>query len=317
FEIGDFATMWFMFDAYEPDLAWLRAGQPVEVSAASLGGRTLTAPITFIDPNLNEMTRTAKVRVNLPNADRALFHKQTATGRVRFEVPGVLLAPRSAVLQHGGEPVVFLQQADHAYLARRVALGRVGDDTVEILAGLHEGDRVVTEGGLLLDGQAQLARAAITGDDPAHAHAAPAPEPVATPPADAGYAELKALALAGADASAALAADDFTTYQRQRPALTAALAAYLATSPRSPLAEFAESLRDRPDLRTARRDFEPFITALADVAREQHLNHREGLHVFQCPMAPVLGTGRWLSRTADVKNPFFGSAMLTCGEELP
>ena len=81
--------------------------------------------------------------------------------------------------------------------------------------------------------------------------------------------------------------------------------------------KFAESLRDRPDLRTARRDFEPFITALADVAREQHLNHREGLHVFQCPMAPVLGTGRWLSRTADVKNPFFGSAMLTCGEELP
>jgi Cu(I)/Ag(I) efflux system membrane fusion protein len=316
FEIGDFGTMWFMFDAYEPDLAWLRAGQPVEVSAASLGGRTLTAPIAFIDPNLNELTRTAKVRVNLPNGDRALFHKQTATGRVRFEVPGVLLAPRSAVLQHGGEPVVFLQQADRAYLARRVTLGRVGDDTVEILAGLHEGDRVVTEGGLLLDGQAQLARAAITGDDPAHAHTAPAPEPVATPPADAGYAELKALALAAADAAAALAADDFAAYQRQRPALAAALAAYLATSPRSPLAEFAGSLRDRPDLRTARRDFEPFSTTLADIAREQQLNRREGLHIFQCPMAPVLGTGRWLSRTADVRNPFFGSAMLICGEEL-
>ncbi len=316
FEIGDFASMWFIFDAYEPDLAWLRAGQPVEVSTAALGGRTLTAPIAFIDPTLNEMTRTAKVRVILPNADRALFHKQTATGRVRSEVPGVLLAPRSAVLQHGGEPVVFLQQADRAYLARRVQLGRVGDDTVEILAGLHEGDRVVTEGGLLLDGQAQLARAAITGDNPAHTHAAPGPEPVATKPADTGYVELKVLALAAADAAAALAADDFAAYQQQRPALAAALAAYLATSPRSPLSELAGSLRDRPDLRAARRDFEPFSTTLADVAREQHLQHREGLHVFQCPMAPVLGTGRWLSRTADVKNPFFGSAMLTCGEEL-
>ena len=172
FEIADFSTMWFVFDAYEPDLAWLRPGQSVEVSAASLTGRTLAAPIAFIDPTLNEMTRTAKVRVILPNADRTLFHKQTATGRVRLELPDVLLAPRSAVLQHGGEPIVFLQQGDRAYLARRVQLGRVGDDTVEILSGLHEGDQVVTEGGLLLDGQAQLARAAITGDDPMHDHTA-------------------------------------------------------------------------------------------------------------------------------------------------
>jgi len=124
FEIADFSSMWFVFDAYEPDLAWLRPGQPVEVSTASLAGRTLTAPIAFIDPTLNEMTRTAKVRVVLANHDHALFHKQTATGRVRLEVADVLIAPRSAVLQHGGEPVVFLQQADRAYLARRVSLGR-------------------------------------------------------------------------------------------------------------------------------------------------------------------------------------------------
>ena len=71
-----------------------------------------------------------------------------------------------------------------------------------------------------------------------------------------------------------------------------------------------------PDLRTARRDFEPFSTGLADVARAQHLHHREGMHIFQCPMSPVLGTGRWLSRTARVRNPFFGSAMPECGDEL-
>ena len=95
------------------------------------------------DPNLNEMTRTAKVRVILPNADRALFHKQTATGRVLLELPDVLLAPRTAVLQHGGEPVVFLQQTGRAYLARRVSLGRVGDDNVEILSGLKPKDKVI------------------------------------------------------------------------------------------------------------------------------------------------------------------------------
>ena len=318
FEIGDFSRMWFMFDAYEPDLAWLRKGQTVEVSAPSLAGRVLTAPVDFIDPNLNEMTRTAKVRVVLPNQDRALFHKQTASGRVRLEVPGVLLAPRSAVLQHGAEPIVFLQQAARTYVARRVALGRTGDDTVEILAGLQEGDQVVTEGGLLLDGQAQLARAAITGAR--LAPAAPAkPEPVAAAPSEAGYAELKALAFTAADAAGALAADDFAAYQAQLPGLRAALTAYLAadqSATRGALENFKDTLRDRPDLRTARRDFEPFSTALADVARDQHLHHREGLHVFQCPMAPVLGTGRWLARTDQIRNPFFGSAMLECGEEL-
>jgi Cu(I)/Ag(I) efflux system membrane fusion protein len=317
FEIGDFSSMWFVFDAYEADLAWLRAGQPVEVATASLGQRTLTAPIAFINPNLDETTRTAKVRVVLPNADGALFHKQVATGRVRLEVPDVLVVPRSAVLQHGAEPVVFLQQAEHGYLARRVQLGRVGDEQVEIVAGLAPGDRVVTEGGLILDGQAQLARAAITGDapvTPSHVHTS-SPAPVAV--AAQGAAELAALAGASADAVDALAADDFASYQKQLPGLRAALQTYLARAPRSPLAEFADKLGDRNDLRSARRDFEPFSTALADLVRAQPAGQRAGLHVFECPMAPVLGTGRWLGRTAEVKNPFFGSAMPGCGEELP
>ena len=70
-----------------------------------------------------------------------------------------------------------------------------------------------------------------------------------------------------------------------------------APAARGPLAVFKDSLVDGPDLRAARRAFEPFSTALADLARTQQVSHREGLHVFQCPMTPVLGTGRWLSRS--------------------
>jgi Cu(I)/Ag(I) efflux system membrane fusion protein len=317
FEIGDFSSMWFMFDAYEPDLAWLHNELPVEVSVASLPGRVFTAPIAFIDPNLDPQTRTAKVRVVLPNLDRALLHKQTGLARVRLEIPDTLIVPRSAVLQHGAEPVVFLEQADRAYLARRVRLGRVGDHTVEVVDGLKAGDKVVTEGGLILDGQAQLARAAITGELTEPATAPKAPTPAAA--ANQGYEQLKALAFQAADAAVPLAADDFAGYQKQLPAFRAALLAYLASSPdaaRGPLGKFKNGLPDRTDLRSARRDFEPLSTALVDLAREQHLPHRENLHVFQCPMAPVLGTGRWLSRTESIHNPFFGSAMPECGDEL-
>lgn len=319
FEVGDFSKMWFVFDAYETDLAWLRVGQTVAVTTASQPGRIFTAPIAFIDPNLNEATRTARVRVVLENPDRALLHKLTAYGAVSAGSPDVLLVPRSAVLRHSGSPVVFVDRGKGSYAARNVQLGRLGDMDAEVIAGLAAGDRVVTEGGLLLDGQAQLAHAAVGGDDAS----APATPVVtnATPAAlDAhAYGLLKALAFAAADAATSLANDDLPGYQQALPAVRAALTAYLdgyKPATRTTLAESRDALVNGPDLRTARRAFEVFSTALADTAREHGLPAREQLHVMQCPMSPVLGVGRWLQRDAKVHNPFFGSAMPSCGDEI-
>lgn len=160
FEIGDFSRMWFVFDVYEADLAWVKPGVPVELALASQPGQLLTAPVAFVDPNLNETTRTARARVVLDNADRRLLHRQTGIGAVRFESPDVLLVPRAAVLQHGGFPLVFVDRGSHAYAAVRIRLGRIGDTAAEVLDGLAVGDKVVTQGGLILDGQAQLAHAA-------------------------------------------------------------------------------------------------------------------------------------------------------------
>jgi Cu(I)/Ag(I) efflux system membrane fusion protein len=319
FEIGDFSRMWFVFDAYEPDLAWIRPGQTVDISVPSLPGQILTAPVAFIDPNLNEVTRTAKVRVILDNPDRRLLHKQTAQATVRLETPETLLVPRTAVLQHSGHPVVFVAQANRAYAAREIQLGRVGDTTVEVLAGLVAGDEVATQGALLLDGQAQLAHAALGGEHD-HAAASPSRVSVAEPEHDgASYELLKELAFSSADAAGLLANDDLAGYQKKLPELQRDLQAYLsgyAPAARGPLAAFAGTLVNGPDLRAARRAFEPFSTAVADIARESHVNHRESLHVFECPMTPVLGTGRWLSRETTAHNPFFGSAMPECGAEL-
>ncbi|MBX3750186.1 MAG: efflux RND transporter periplasmic adaptor subunit [Opitutaceae bacterium] len=320
FEIGDFSRMWFVFDAYEPDLAWIKPGQTVELTVPSLPGQILTAPITFIDPNLDANARTARVRVILDNAQRLLLHKQTAQAIVRTESPETLLVPRSAVLQHGGKPVVFVARDGHAYSAREIRLGRSGDRHAEVLAGLREGDRVVTEGALILDGQAQLAHAAVGGGDHDHGTAAPTPVSVAAPEHDAAAVELlKALAFATADAADALASDDLAAYERHLAHLRPAAAAYVAgfaPAARGPLVGFADKLVAGPDLDAARRAFEPFSTAVADAARAEHLHHREKLWIYQCPMTPVLGTGRWLSRQPELRNPFFGSAMLECGDEV-
>jgi Cu(I)/Ag(I) efflux system membrane fusion protein len=318
FQIGDFSRMWFVFDAAEPDLAWLRVGQPVEVTVPSLPGKILTAPIAFIDPNLNETTRTAKVRVVLDNPDRVLRHRQTAYATVRADSPDALLAPRSAVLQHSGHAVVFVDRGNRAYAAQEISLGRTGDTDAEVLAGLKEGDRVVTEGALILDGQAQLAHAAVGDASPTPAVRAPQKISVEAPQPDAvGYAALKTLAFAAADAADLLASDDLSGYRKNLPTLQSALDAYLAAfapAAKGPLAK--AKLVEGPDLDAARRAFEPFSTDLADLSRAERLPKQEGLTVYQCPMSPVLGTGRWLSRKHELRNPFFGSAMLTCGDEI-
>ncbi|GAB1487815.1 hypothetical protein MASR2M8_02560 [Opitutaceae bacterium] len=307
FEIGDLSTLWFIFDAYEADLAWLRVGQTVEVSTPSRPGEVFTAPITFIDPNLNETTRTARVRVVLDNAARNLLHRQTATGRVLISSDETLVVPRSAVLHTRNEPIVYVDKGGGAYEPRTVKTGRAGDSEIEILAGLRSGEKVVTQGALLLDGQAQLAHAAAPA-------AAAGQEPEVGPAMAVDAKALTPLALALAEASAALAADDLAGYQKALPAMSAAV--HQTGSIHATLMPLAEKLVAGPDIRTARRAFEPFATAVADAAKAAGLHTTGVVRIFQCPMTPVLGTGRWLQTTADLRNPFFGAAMLTCGEEV-
>jgi Cu(I)/Ag(I) efflux system membrane fusion protein len=310
FELGDFSHLWFIFDAYEADLAWLRVGQQVEVSSPSFSDGVLTAPITFIDPNLTEATRTARVRVVLDNTDRKLLHRVTASGRVQITTADALLVPRSAVLHTQAKPQVYVDKGGGAYEPRTLELGQVGDEAYAVVTGLREGERVVTQGALLLDGQAQLAHSA-SGDNPT-------PQPM--PEAHAADIDtLKPLVLATADAADALANDDLERYQKQLPALQTALSAYTAAysdAAKGPIAQFTEGLKPGPDIKAARRSFEVFSTAIADLAKAAHLHHSGAVKIYQCPMSPVLGTGRWLQRSAPLHNPFFGSAMPDCGEEI-
>lgn len=296
FEIGDFSRIWFIFDAYEPDLAFLKVGQTVDVSTPSLPGQTLSAPIAFIDPNLDPMTRTARVRVVLDNSDRRLLHRQTGTALVHVDSPETLLVPRSALILTRGKPLVYVDKSGGAYEPRAVRTGRVGDADVEILAGLKPGERVVTQGALLLDAQSQVSGHATPPAEQPRDEAKPA------------VAVSRDLALAAADAASALASDDLAAYAKLLPTLA-------PSDQPAVLAPLSAKLVAAPDLAAARAAFEPWSTALADLMLAQPAAKR-GVTVFQCPMSPVLGKGRWLARDAKLRNPFFGSEMLECGEEL-
>ncbi|MBI5802681.1 MAG: efflux RND transporter periplasmic adaptor subunit [Verrucomicrobia bacterium] len=164
FELADFFTMWFQFDLYERDFAWVRVGQEVEITVPSAPGKKFVAAIAFIDPNLNDMTRSARVRVELQNplitvqgkSRRELLHRTYAEALVKLDTPEVLALPRSAVLHTGDRAVVYVDKGGGAYEQRRVKLGRAGEEHWEILDGVKEGENIVTTGNLLIDGQAQL-----------------------------------------------------------------------------------------------------------------------------------------------------------------
>lgn len=306
FEIGDFSHLWFIFDAYEADLPFLHVSQTVDVSIPSLPGETLSAPIAFIDPNIDPMTRTARVRVVLDNPDEKLLHRQTASAIVRIETIDTLVAPRSALVLTREHPLVYVDKSGHAYEPRPVVTGRVGDADVEILSGLKPGERVVTQGALLIDAQSQVSGLPLPPPPSAQSNHNGyfASEPAAAAP----VALPRELLLTAADASSALASDDLAAYAKLLPALTA------DNQPDS-LAPLAAKLVAGPDLTAARAAFEPWSTALADLTLALPAAER-GVTVFQCPMTPVLGTGRWIARDDKLRNPFYGSEMLECGEAL-
>jgi Cu(I)/Ag(I) efflux system membrane fusion protein len=338
FEIGDFSTMWFQFDAYERDLNGLRVGQNVEVTTPALPGKTFTAPITFIDPNLNAMTRSAKVRVELPNplADdsgrqrRVLYHKLYADGVVKFETPAVPTVPRTAVL-YAAEPIVYIEVDNGSYEQRKVKLGRRGDDYVEVLEGVRLGERVVTVGNLLIDAQAQLdatGRQTSGGEDSkTTSMKSDATSLDALTPEQQGPA--KEFLRLTSDLSGALAADDLNRFNELAPPIHAlipklidSLGSVKALRPGLQKLEGNGHLEKAKDLAGARKEFLPFSMAAVELAKQlRTVELFKETKVFNCPMVNraipgAAKNGQWVQLETPLRNPFFGAAMLDCGSEV-
>jgi len=338
-EIADFSTMWFQFDAYDRDLAWLKPGQKVEVTTPAAPGKTFTGTLAFIDPNLKELTRSAKVRVELPNPvagingvkRRELYHKLYADAVVQVEIPEVLVVPRSAVLSPGATPVLYVDKGGGAYEQRRLRLGRAGDDEYEVLDGVAEGDRVVTQGGMLIDAQAQLNAGAnqqigegVSGRELTEA------TNTSPPLTDAQQKAVQEfLGLANA-ITAALAGDNLAEFNTQASKTHAAVSALTGAFPKdSPWRAFVEKLEaathltSGTDLKAARKSFHPLSEAAVELAkalRRQEARFKS-LKVFRCPMTKdafpgAPRTAEWIQFELPIRNPYFGAEMLDCGSEV-
>ncbi|HVZ66389.1 MAG TPA: efflux RND transporter periplasmic adaptor subunit [Lacunisphaera sp.] len=338
FRLADLSHVWVEAQVYEQDLPFVQAGQDATVRVTYGPERTIEGKVDLLLPQVVDQTRTATARIVLPNADGALRPGMFVDVRFAAQLADdAVLVPDLAVLRSGEHNTVFLANADGSFSPREVRLGvRSQGDVYQVLEGLAGGERVVTSGQFMLDSESQLRDAiqkmlsATDGAAPTPAaapaeakprpdgHAAIGMDDVSMLPAEA-RARLRDLAVATIAGGDALAADDFAGYQKQLPAIRQALAAFFSGYDRAddgPLGKFKDNLPDRADLKAAQRDFAYFSTAVADLARANRLPEQEHWHVFECPMAPGIGTGRWLQASPKLKNPFYGSAMLECGEEI-
>ena len=157
FRIADTSVVWAIVDVTERDLGSIAPGQPVTVRARSFPGRGFSGTISVIYPQVNRETRTARVRIELKNADLALLPEMYVDAAIDAGSPAPVLAlPDSSVLDTGTRQTVLVDKGGGRFEPRHVKLGRRGDGFVEISDGINEGEAIVTSANFLIDAESNL-----------------------------------------------------------------------------------------------------------------------------------------------------------------
>jgi Cu(I)/Ag(I) efflux system membrane fusion protein len=163
FRVADTSVVWAMIDVAERDLGALAVGQPVVVKARSFPGRQFPGKISVVYPQVNRETRTARVRIELPNPDLALLPDMYVDAEINTGSPEPVLAiPDSAVLDTGSRQAVFIDKGEGRFEPRDVKLGHRGGGYVEIRDGVTAGEPVVVSANFLIDAESNL-KAALKG----------------------------------------------------------------------------------------------------------------------------------------------------------
>ena len=155
--LADLSSVWLVAQIYEFELGRLRVGQPVTATVSALPGSELKGKVVFIEPTLERETRTARVRIVLPNPRGDLKPGMFANARLAVALGPSLSVPKTAVIDTGTRQVVYVETGAGAFTPREVKLGAAAGDRRVVLDGLREGERVVAAGSFFVDSQAQLA----------------------------------------------------------------------------------------------------------------------------------------------------------------
>lgn len=172
FRIADLSVVWVEADVYERDIGVIRVGQSATVTLDAYPNERFSGRTTYINPFVEEQTRTIRVRFQFQNPRGLLKPGMYANVLLAAPSASVLSVPADAVLDSGADQIVFVALGDGYFEPRPVKAARRIDANVEITEGLKEGEEVATGATFFLDSESQL-RAAVRGFEAPAEGAAP------------------------------------------------------------------------------------------------------------------------------------------------
>ncbi len=155
-DVADLSVVWVWADFYETELSMLERGQRIEVTSKSYPDTKFGGRLAVINPFIDPVKRTARVRIDIPNPDFKLQPGMYANAELGMNMGTGLTIPTGAVMPTGSRSLVFVDHGGGKLEARFVQLGQQYDDRFEVKSGLAEGERIVSSANFLIDAESKV-----------------------------------------------------------------------------------------------------------------------------------------------------------------
>jgi membrane fusion protein, copper/silver efflux system len=155
-DIADLSVVWVWAEFYESELSMLQTGQAVTVTTNAYSNERFEGKIAVINPFVEQVKRTTKVRIDIPNPDFKLRPGMYANVELGMDMGEGLTVPASAVMPTGSREIAFVDKGGGKLEPRVVQLGEQIGDHYEVKTGLTEGERVVASANFLIDAESKV-----------------------------------------------------------------------------------------------------------------------------------------------------------------
>ncbi len=321
-------SVWVEFDVYENQISSLEKGDKISLTTNAYPNKSFEATITFIDPILNQSTRTVAVRATLNNSDGifkpGMFIKgnlESSKGK-KDNLPEAIMIPASAVMWTGERSVVYLKVNGDTpiFRMREVDLGSRNGDMFVVNSGLQKGDEVVTNGAFTVDAAAQLqGKTSMMNQNQEEEISSSEIGNMKMVLSDSFKKEFKSVLPSYFNIKNALVVGDVSGVSKYSKDFQNGLVVIdesdlhnMEKSHFSKIIDLAEDLVNSKDLKYQRDIFitlnENLVPIVMNIGKTDNL-----VYLQKCPMANNNKGAFWLSMEKEIKNPYYGDQMLTCG----
>lgn len=320
FQVVDLTTVWVMFDAYESDLSWIKPGDVADFTVKSLPGKNFSGRVTFIDPLIDPLTRVARARLEVQNPGLLLKPEMFANGVINSSIAGnskELMIPRSSILWTGKRSVVYVKSPDReqpVFRYREIVLGPSAGDFYIVKSGLSEGEEIAVNGVFKIDAAAQLAgKTSMMNQEAEIASVDPAFKKQLQEVYDSYLLMKNAFVASDTELIREKAHDVNTKLMEVNMELLKGDSHMKWMNYQEKMKPAISAIEAKADLPSQRTAFAEFNEAFHESVESFGLNRGTVFYQY-CPMANGNNGAYWLSEISEIRNPYFGDKMLTCGE---